>query len=182
MKPQTLLLIVPLCSLCSVTPLPGAQTLREAAGDRLLVGCAVATRDLSDPRLAALVTEQFSCLTPECEFMPEKLVDDAGRFTFEAGDRVVAFAEAHHLPVFGHMLVWHFVTRKWLFESPDGQSATITLSRRSHSPRPPIRELSCTATTTTSSFRESSRRRSSSCARCRRRACASTPSASRDTG
>jgi endo-1,4-beta-xylanase len=98
-----------------------AETLREAAGPRVLIGCAVATRDLDDPKLAALVAEQFDCLTPEYDFMPEHLVDDAGKFTFAAGDRVVEFAEAHHLPVFGHMLVWHFVTRKWLFEDPAGQ-------------------------------------------------------------
>ena len=101
--------------------LPGAETLREAAGSRRLMGCAVATRDLADPKLAGLVAEHFSCLTPEYELMPEKVVDDARKFTFEAGDRVMAFAAAHHLPVFGHMLVWHFVTRKWLFASPDGK-------------------------------------------------------------
>jgi endo-1,4-beta-xylanase len=49
------------------------------------------------------------------------MVDDDGKFTFAAGDRVVAFAEKHHMPVFGHMLLWHFVTRKWLFEDPAGK-------------------------------------------------------------
>ncbi len=110
-----------LCALVGTSSLRGAETLRETAGKRLLVGCALATRDLGDAKLTALATEQFSCITPEYEFMPEKLVDDAGKFTFETADRVVAFAETHHLPVFGHMLVWHFVTRKWLFESPDGK-------------------------------------------------------------
>ena len=111
-----------LCSLLScATAIIGANTLREVAGPRFLIGCAAATRDLADPKLAALIVEQFNCLTPEYEFMPEKLVDDTGKFNFEASDRMVAFAEAHHLPVFGHMLVWHFVTRKWFFESPDGK-------------------------------------------------------------
>ena len=105
--------------LCS--PLLGAETLREAAGNRLLVGCAVATVDLGNPKLVALVAEQFNCITPEYDFMPGHMVDDDGKFTFAAGDRVVAFAEAHHMPVFGHMLVWHFVTRKWLFEDRAGK-------------------------------------------------------------
>ena len=98
-----------------------AETLREAAGSRLLIGGAVATRDLGDPKLETLITEQFNCLTPEYEMMPVSLVDEHGKFTFETADRVVAFAEAHHQPIFGHMLVWHFITRKWLFESPDGK-------------------------------------------------------------
>jgi endo-1,4-beta-xylanase len=95
--------------------------LREAAGKRLLLGCAVAAVDLGNPKLAALVAEQFDCITPEYDFMPGHLVDDGGNFTFAAGDRVVAFAEAHHMPVLGHMLIWHFVTRKWLFEDQAGQ-------------------------------------------------------------
>jgi alpha-mannosidase len=104
-----------------ITPAGTGQTLREAAGKRLLVGCAAATVDLQDPKLAALIAEQFNCITPEYEFMPEHMVDDKGTFTFARGDAVVAFAEKHQMPVFGHMLVWHFVTRKWLFESPDGK-------------------------------------------------------------
>ena len=95
-------------------------TLREAAGNRLLIGCAVATVDLQDAKLAALIAKQFNCITPEYEFMPENLVDDKGKFTFEQGDKVVDFAEKNKMPVFGHMLIWHFVTRKWLFENQDG--------------------------------------------------------------
>ncbi|BCM91989.1 endo-1,4-beta-xylanase A [Abditibacteriota bacterium] len=100
--------------------LPG-KTLRESAQNGLLIGCAVATVDLQDPKLAALITGQFNCLTPEYEFMPEKLIDDKGNFTFDQGDKAVAFAEKNHMPVFGHMLVWHFVTRQWLFEDEAGK-------------------------------------------------------------
>ena len=53
--------------------------------------------------------------------MPEKLVDDEGKYHFETADRVVEYAEKNKMPVFGHMLVWHFVTRKWFFETPDGK-------------------------------------------------------------
>ena len=110
-----------LASILLCSPLFGWETLHEAAGHRLLVGCAVATVDLGNPKLAALVAEQFNCVTPEYEFMPEHMVDNRGKFTFKAADRVVAFAEAHHMPVLGHMLVWHFVTRKWLFEDQTGK-------------------------------------------------------------
>lgn len=95
-------------------------TLQHAADGRFLIGAAIATVDLEDPKLTALVTQQFNCITPEYDFMPEKLIDDKGKFTFENGDKIVAFAEKNQMPVFGHMLVWHFVTRKWLFENEDG--------------------------------------------------------------
>ncbi len=97
------------------------ETLREAAPKGLLVGGAIATQDLDKPELANLAARQFSAITPEYEMMPEKLVDDNGKFDFATADRVVDFAKKNHQSVFGHMLVWHFVTRRWLFESPDGK-------------------------------------------------------------
>ena len=108
--------------LCVCAPTVHAQqTLREAAGNRLLIGGAIATQDLDKPELADLAARQFSAITPEYEMMPEKLVDDQGNFDFKTADRVVEFAEKNHQAVLGHMLVWHFVTRKWFFESPDGK-------------------------------------------------------------
>ncbi len=103
------------------SPPPAAQTLREAAGKRLIVGCAVATVDLQDPKLATLIAQQYDGLTPEYEMMPEHLVGDDGKYTFGPADAVVAFAEKHHMPVFGHMLVWNFVTRRWFFEDSQGR-------------------------------------------------------------
>lgn len=97
------------------------QTLRGAAGTRLVIGCAVATVDLQDAKLAALIADQFDGITPEYELMPEKLVTDDRKYTFAAGDAVVAFARKHHMPVFGHMLVWQFVSRRWLFEDAQGK-------------------------------------------------------------
>src|SRR3954467_4939984 len=52
----------------------GADTggsLKDAAGKRLLIGVAVMSGQLEDPKLAAHITEQFNCLTPENEFKPE---------------------------------------------------------------------------------------------------------------
>ena len=112
-------------SLALLAPCARAQnqpeTLRQAAPAGLLIGGAIATQDLDKPELADLTARQFSAITPEYEMMPEKLVDDNGKFDFATADRVVEFAEKNKQPVFGHMLVWHFVTRRWLFEAPDGK-------------------------------------------------------------
>lgn len=106
---------------CGAPALHAQQTLREAAPTGLLIGGAIATQDLDKPELADLAAKQFSAITPEYEMMPEKLVDDQGKFDFTTADRIVEFAEKNHQPVLGHMLVWHFVTRKWFFETPDGK-------------------------------------------------------------
>lgn len=98
-----------------------AETLRKAAGDRFRVGCAIASIDLKDDDLRQLVVDQFNCVTPEYDLMPGHAVKEDRTFTFEQADRVVDFAWANELAVNGHMLIWHFVTRKWLFEDPEGQ-------------------------------------------------------------
>lgn len=113
-------LCLPILILGSARAQP-TETLRAAAPKNLLIGGAIATQDLDKPQLAALIKQQFSAITPEYEMMPEKLVDDNGQFDFTRADRVVEFAEKNHQAVFGHMLVWHFVTRQWFFETPDGK-------------------------------------------------------------
>ena len=52
------------------------EPLRHAAKCRFLVGAAVMSRQLQDPRLATLVARQFDCLTGENEF---KLRDTPAR-------------------------------------------------------------------------------------------------------
>jgi len=98
----------------------GGATLREAAGERFQIGCAIASADLDSEALRRLVASQFHCVTPEYELMPEHVLNEERQFTFERADRVVAFARAHDMPVYGHMLIWHCVTRKWLFEDAAG--------------------------------------------------------------
>jgi len=44
-------------------PLRAEETLRDAAGKHLLIGCAMTTRDISNPQLSALIPRQFSCIT-----------------------------------------------------------------------------------------------------------------------
>jgi endo-1,4-beta-xylanase len=111
-----------------------ADTLRAAAPTRIQIGCCVNSSGLQNPKIAALVTKQFNCLTPEYELMPQFMVDQGWRFTFERGDQVIAFAATHHLPVYAHLLVWHFVTRDWLFADANGQplSRTNALANLQH--------------------------------------------------
>src|SRR4051794_30996908 len=82
-------------------------TLRDAAGDRMLIGAAIMSHQLDDPNLAKLIAAQFSCPTPENEMKPDQLEPVKGQFTFDKADKIVAFAKAHGMQVVGHTLCWH---------------------------------------------------------------------------
>jgi endo-1,4-beta-xylanase len=96
-------------------------TLRQAAGPRMLIGTAVSSRSVANPKPASLIAEQFDCLTAENEMKPVSLQSMQGSFSFERADRIVAFAKAHNMQVIGHNLCWHSQAPRWLFQGGDGQ-------------------------------------------------------------
>ena len=108
----------------SVASLHGAEspkTLREAAGDMLLIGCPVGIKDLDNPELLALILREFNCITVETEIMPFKLGADRDAFAFDRADRVIEWVEKQGLPILGHMLLWDYKTPVWLFTDESGK-------------------------------------------------------------
>jgi len=97
------------------------ETLRHSAKGRFLVGAAVMSRQLQDPRLAELVARQFDCLTGENEFKPMRAQPQPGKFNFAAADRIIDFARQHDMKVVGHTLCWHGQSPAWMFRGPDGK-------------------------------------------------------------
>jgi endo-1,4-beta-xylanase len=79
------------------------------------------SRQLDNPGLAALVAEQFDCLTAENELKPRSLHPQPGKFNFAAADRIVDFAQRHRIKVIGHTLCWHSQSPAWMFRGPDGK-------------------------------------------------------------
>jgi endo-1,4-beta-xylanase len=98
-------------------PTPGAPpaTLREAAlPTQRKVGVAVATWFMSDPRYSEVAGHEFDSLTAENEMKWYATEPSPGTFTFDAGDRLVDFAEKHQMRVRGHALVWHNQLAEWV--------------------------------------------------------------------
>ena len=109
-------------------PRPAAVTLRQAAGERMLIGTAVGSRGLARPGLASLIAEQFGCATAENEMKPFWLQHTKGVFSFDRADRIVAFAKAHNMQVTGHTLCWHGQTPRWMFQDEMGQPLPRTVA------------------------------------------------------
>jgi endo-1,4-beta-xylanase len=89
-------------------------TLREA-GARVhrRVGTAVVTWHFDDPNYRPAAARHFDSLTPENEMKWATVEPEPGRFEFEAGDALVAFASEHGMRVRGHTLVWHNQLAPW---------------------------------------------------------------------
>ncbi len=81
--------------------------------------------------------------------MPRFLQPEPGRFTFEAADRIAAFAQEHGLPLTGHMLCWNHLTPSWMFENGDHkplsrEQALANLQRHIETVAKPFKgKLSC---------------------------------------
>jgi len=108
-------------SVPSVAPVaPTApDSLREASAPTgRHVGVALATWFFDEPQYAALAARHFDSLTAENEMKWDAIEPDPGRFNFEAGDRLIAFAEAHHMRVRGHTLVWNKQLAPWVKTLP----------------------------------------------------------------
>lgn len=107
-----------LLSLCLAAIFAGpcsAQSLRQRAGAiGLLVGAAVNPNLFSNPDCAGTLAREFNMVEPENVMKWATIEPAEGHFNFEPGDEVVAFAEAHHMKVRGHNLLWAIHNPAWL--------------------------------------------------------------------
>jgi endo-1,4-beta-xylanase len=87
----------------------------------LLVGAALMSNHLDDPKRAKLIADQFNSLTPENEMKPDALQREKGTFTFERADKIVDFARKHDMKVIGHTLVWHQQSPAWMYTDESKQ-------------------------------------------------------------
>lgn len=78
------------------------------------VGVALATWHFSDSRYSATARAEFDSLTAENEMKWQTVEPQPGSFAFEAGDKLVAFAEQQGMRVRGHTLVWHNQLAPWV--------------------------------------------------------------------
>jgi endo-1,4-beta-xylanase len=91
------------------------RPLREAAAPaRRRVGFALMTHHLREPTFAKLAATHFDSLTPENEMKWYAVEPERGRFAFEKGDELVAFAASNNMRVRGHTLVWHSQLAPWV--------------------------------------------------------------------
>ena len=113
-------------SLASPKPKPQTQppslsagTLGQAGqGRHIAIGAAAASAYLAEAEYSAILGSEFSQLQPENEtkFGPihPRPDSDPNPYDFNGADKLVAFAQSHHMLVRGHTLVWHNQIPDWV--------------------------------------------------------------------
>jgi endo-1,4-beta-xylanase len=88
---------------------PGKTTLKDAFKNDFLIGTALNTAQIEqrDPKVAALIAEQFDAATPENVMKAAEVHPQWGKYYFEIADKLVAYAAANHIRVNAHTLIWH---------------------------------------------------------------------------
>jgi endo-1,4-beta-xylanase len=111
----------------NLLPASDLKPLRQAgAAVNRRIGTALMSNRLSNGKVKGLVVREFDSLTPENEMKWESIEPAPGRFNFEAGDRLVAFAAENGIRMRGHTLVWHSQLAFWVKGlKPDALRAAI---------------------------------------------------------
>src|SRR5262245_9305330 len=99
----------------NMVPASSLKPLRQAgAAAHRRIGTALMSNRLSNPAIRTLVAREFDSLTPENEMKWESIEPSPGRFSFEAGDKLIAFAAENGIRMRGHTLVWHSQLAFWV--------------------------------------------------------------------
>ncbi|WP_255578394.1 endo-1,4-beta-xylanase [Chitinophaga sp. sic0106] len=97
--------------------------LKDYYHDYFPIGAAVTPWSLKGPE-AALITQQFSSVTPENAMKMAVIHPREALYNFSGADSIVAFAVRNGMKVRGHALCWHNQAPGWMFTNEKGDTVT----------------------------------------------------------
>ncbi|SDA13419.1 endo-1,4-beta-xylanase [Ruminococcus sp. YE71] len=116
---------------------PDAPSLKNVYGDMFKFGTATTVSELAPDSTKELICKHFNSLTAGNELKPESVLDRAAsvalaekgddenpQVSLETAKPILEFARKNHIPMRGHVLVWHQQTPIWFFKEnydPDGE-------------------------------------------------------------
>ncbi|MCA0146851.1 endo-1,4-beta-xylanase [Blastococcus sp. LR1] len=99
------------------TPIQDVPALKTVLGEDGFehVGVAIDSRETVG-RASQLLQKHFNAFTPENDGKPEVVQPTEGTFNFTNLDRLLDYADATGVQVYGHVLAWHSQTPAWFFK------------------------------------------------------------------
>jgi endo-1,4-beta-xylanase len=127
---------VPFMLFAAITANAGdIPALKDVFKKDFLVGAALNTSQFTgkNAEAAALVIQQFDCISPENVMKWEPIEPKPGEYNFGPADSYVQFGVDHHMFIVGHNLIWHSQTPAWVFKDDKGETITRdALLKRMH--------------------------------------------------
>lgn len=69
-----------------------------------------------DAKMRGIILREFNSITAGNDMKMYRMLNPDGNFYWKRADALVAFAEQHKMRLFGHTLIWHSGTPKWVAE------------------------------------------------------------------
>lgn len=107
-------------------------TLKDALGDKFLIGTALNTRQSSgqDTDAVKVVKKHFNVIVAENCMKSEVLQPEEGRYDFRQADEFVKFGEDNGMTVTGHCLIWHSQCPRWFLVDKDGKNVSAEVLKQ----------------------------------------------------
>ena len=107
-------------------------TLKDALGDKFLIGTALNTRQSSgqDTDAVKVVKKHFNAIVAENCMKSEALQPEEGRYDFRQADEFVKFGEDNGMTVTGHCLIWHSQCPRWFLVDKDGKNVSAEVLKQ----------------------------------------------------
>lgn len=107
-------------------------TLKDALGDKFLIGTALNTRQSSgqDTDAVKVVKKHFNAIVAENCMKSEVLQPEEGRYDFRQADEFVKFGEDNGMTVTGHCLIWHSQCPRWFLVDKDGKNVSAEVLKQ----------------------------------------------------
>jgi len=94
------------------------------------IGAAIEPSSLDNTAEAALLKRHFNSITAENVMKWSVLQPTEGNFNFGPADRIVSFAQANGMIVYGHTLCWHNQVPDWVFKDGTTQASKELVLQR----------------------------------------------------
>jgi len=107
----------------AIASLVGEKGLKDFFKGDFLIGAAIGDGIFkeNDKEYLYLIAREFNVVTPENVMKWEPVHPTENEWKFEAGDRLVDFAQKYAMKIQGHVLVWHSQVPKEIFMDENGK-------------------------------------------------------------
>ncbi|MDR1623994.1 MAG: endo-1,4-beta-xylanase [Tannerellaceae bacterium] len=111
---------------CHQHPPAAAFSLKQALGDKFLVGVAINSEQASgrDTQAVAIIKQHFNAIVPENCMKSAIIHPEENRYDFTLADEFVRFGEENNLFITGHCLIWHSQLAPWFCVDEQGNNVS----------------------------------------------------------